>query len=126
MTPEHFDWAVERRIRKIRAVLSNKGKEYASETDRMHNFKVAARFDGSTPERALWGMLLKHLVSVKDQVDALDRLPVDHMPDLPRWQEKLGDAINYLVLLEGLIWERVDREFDHHIQNQPAVEVNNA
>jgi hypothetical protein len=49
------------------------------------------------------GMLCKHLVSIFDLVHDLD---TDVMSPLAQWSEKLGDAGNYLLLLEALVVER--------------------
>ena len=98
-TPE-FNKIVTDRMSKIELVLAGKAAEYATE-DRLHNFKTAAIIDGITPKRALWGMFMKHFVSVQDM--ALDRRGASvEMVD-----EKIGDAINYLVLLEAVIKEEL-------------------
>lgn len=80
-----------------------KEAEYASNGDRFHNFKVAASIDGETPERALWGMWKKHLVSVKDIIDGttLNNVPPDALVT-----EKIGDTIVYMLLLKGMLDER--------------------
>jgi hypothetical protein len=64
---------------------------------------VAGLISGSTPEKALWGLAMKHLVSIVDIVDGLEagRVPAVALSD-----EKLGDMINYLILLEALLAER--------------------
>lgn len=92
-----FNNVLESRILKIREVLSSKGREYASDSDRFYNFHVASRVMGCSPRKALWGMALKHLVSVIDLVD--ERIPDSYV------DEKIGDMVNYLILLEGLILE---------------------
>lgn len=107
MQAKDFNAVVDSRIGFIRSILTQKGKEYATEFDRLHNFKVAARFNGRTPELALWGMMVKHLVSIYDLIDGIDAERGTYRPDAAMWHEKLGDAINYLILLEGLITERV-------------------
>jgi hypothetical protein len=86
-------------------VLSHKDKEYSSDADRLHNFKAAGRMSGCSPEMALWGMFAKHLVSVKDEIDKMDGNP-QYAPPSTWADEKIGDCINYLHLLEGLIAER--------------------
>ncbi len=101
MLSEKFNEILEERIGKIRSIVAEKGKEYAHDHDMLHNFKIAARIDNETPQKALWGMFKKHLVSIMDLVN----LP--YIPDKKLRDEKLGDAINYLILLEA-IWE--DRE----------------
>lgn len=99
-----FDTIVERRINKIKEVLSSKAKEYATESDRFHNFRVAGRIHGCSPERALKGMMIKHEVSVLDLIDLCDTNPDNLTIEIV--EEKIGDNINYLILLEGLLKER--------------------
>jgi hypothetical protein len=112
MTAEVFGVLLQERILQMRAVLGVKAKEYASSTDRLHNFKTAAtlpcaergyNMGSETPGQALMGMLRKHWVSVMDMVNghAEDVQYTDKQID-----EKIGDAINYLVLLEALLKER--------------------
>lgn len=104
MDNKTFNAIVEERIEVIKKVLASKATEYAR-GDRLSNFKTAGRLDDESPERALWGMFKKHIVSVKDLIDDIEagRPP---MP-WPVWQEKLTDMVNYPILLEGLIKERL-------------------
>jgi len=96
MNQKEFDELLNIRITKIKDVLQSKGTGYSFNNDRLHNFKVAARITGQTPFQALWGMALKHLVSVEDLIEG--RVENHrHLID-----EKLGDLINYLILLEAL------------------------
>lgn len=99
-----FTLLVDKRLNHCAQTLVKKGKEYASVTDRLHNFKVAARVNDTTPEKALWGMYTKHLVSVMDLVE----YPGDATAELII--EKIGDSINYMVLLEALLIERIHNE----------------
>ena len=103
MNNTDFETVVVGRLAKIQLVMANKAVESSSDRDRLHDFKVAARISGSTPEKALWGMAMKHLVSVTDILDAVEggRVPAPALVD-----EKLGDMINYLILLETLLVER--------------------
>jgi len=97
-----FTTVVSERINKIQATLCSKAKEYASDSDRLHNFKVAAKLSSTieTPEQALFGMLRKHLVSV---IDIIDNTAKNVFPSVGLRDEKIGDAINYLILLEALL-----------------------
>lgn len=104
MTEERFNQVVTARCEKIQQILAHKAKEYAM-GDRLHNFKVAARRRGVTPERALMGMKEKHSVSIEDIVDDLDK---HNLTSLDTIEEKIGDEINYLILLEALLKERHD------------------
>lgn len=111
MTNQEFEKVLQRRLSEIRKVLESKAEEYAhsvqtptmlGETDRLYNFKRAAQITGETPEKALMGMFMKHLVSVFDLVEGkLERTPI-------MVGEKIGDAINYLILLEALFTEDWD------------------
>lgn len=102
MTSKEFDTILTRRLSATRAVLASKAKEYAGPEDRLHNFKHAAAMLRTTPAKALAGMMSKHLVSVLDIVsaDAAGRSPTRATLD-----EKIGDAVNYLILLEAVLTE---------------------
>lgn len=79
--------------------LMQKAKEYATDGDRLHNFKVAAAVQGVTPMQALAGMMAKHTVSVYDMVGTGESYP------LSLWEEKIKDSINYLFLLWAMVQE---------------------
>lgn len=103
MLQAKFEEILQERIGEIRRVLGLKAAEYVRDDDRLSNFKRAAAMLQISPEAALMGMLSKHLVSIMDMVDDVS-LEIAH----PRaaWNEKIGDAINYLVLLDALLQER--------------------
>lgn len=106
MTKKDFNEVIEKRISLIRSTLASKGGEYTSEEDAFESFKTIAQglslHDDST--KVLWELLTKHLYSVKRMVES----PI--VPEEALVKEKIGDAINYLILLEGLFME--DIEFD--------------
>ena len=83
--------------------LLQKAKEYATNGDRLHNFKVAAAVQGITPMQALAGMTAKHTVSVYDMTGTGENYPVD------LWEEKIKDSINYLFLLWALVQEEKEQ-----------------
>jgi len=102
MTGDKFDDLLARRLRLIEGTLGAKAAEYATAADRLHNFKRAAAVTGQHPAQACVGMMVKHLVSVLDIVDAsaAGRAAAADLID-----EKVGDAINYLILLEAILKE---------------------
>lgn len=103
MTHAEFEEVLSAKIERIRRVMLAKSADYARGADKLHNFKAAAEMDGITPEQAAKGMLLKHWQSLRDLIDDMDRSvywPLSH------WQEKLDDAVNYLILIEALVIER--------------------
>lgn len=101
MNTADFNKIIDSRIQKCLDVLCKKADEYATD-DRLHNFKVAAELQGCTPIRALSGMMCKHTVSVYDLINDFEE-----GKDIPLelWEEKIGDSINYLLLLTALIHE---------------------
>lgn len=101
MTTEEFNKAIDERITMCLDTLIVKAKEYATD-DRLHNFKVAAKIQNCTPITALGGMMCKHTVSVYDLINDFEsgvKVPVE------LWDEKIGDSINYLLLLSAMIRE---------------------
>lgn len=84
-----------------REILQKKTKEYTGgDTDRLGAFKAAAALQHTTPERALAGMLAKHIVSLYDM--CFD----DGMSfDAGTWDEKITDSLNYLFLLKAIVKE---------------------
>lgn len=102
MNAQDFTKLVDARCASIQTILTSKAKEYASDVDRLHNFKYAGERLRCTPEKALIGMMEKHSVSVIDMVNDCEKYNYSHA----YIEEKIGDHINYLVLLEALLKER--------------------
>ena len=106
MIASKFNEVTERRIKMCLDMLGVKSAEYATE-DRLHNFKVAAEIQNCTPVKALGGMMCKHTVSVYDLINDFEagkEIPIE------LWNEKIGDSINYLLLLTALVEESRNRE----------------
>jgi hypothetical protein len=101
MNHKEFNKILNERISSIKSTLASKGNEYGA-VDRLHNFKVAAHIDDETPLQSAWGMFKKHLVSIMDIKDGLQH-PTPEMVE-----EKFGDAINYLILMEAIIKETLE------------------
>ena len=88
-------------------MLIDKNEEYAeANEDRLEAFKHAAAFERSTPQRALMGMLTKHLISleVMTEKEKITAYPMN------KWGEKITDALNYILLLGALVREAYDEE----------------
>ena len=106
MTREDFSRRVEKRIDLVRQTLLTKHKEYAKDDNVFRNFDEAAgglSLHGSSAE-VLWSYMTKHLVSIKDIV--ADNKPVDAAVV----SEKIGDVINYLILLEAMLNEQGEKD----------------
>jgi len=118
MNHKEFDKLLDGIIKRITTVLSTKSNEYSTDSDKLWNFKRAGAMLSCTPEKALVGMWTKHIISILDIVDELDSkcgtnkdcFPAfDMIAYMEKIEEKIGDAINYLILLEALIRERYKR-----------------
>ena len=97
MTIKDFNKLVETQCERIKATLTMKQSEYNFSGDRFDSFKKAALLENTTPERVLEGYLTKHIISLYDMLNSEEKFSKE------RWEEKLGDSINYLVLLRGLL-----------------------
>jgi hypothetical protein len=106
MTHDEFSKILYSRLQDIEQRLASKAKEYATE-DRLHNFKQAAKLKSESPGEALLGMLVKHWVSVMDMTKSFTEDPW-FVPTLEQVNEKFGDVICYMILLEALIKERIN------------------
>lgn len=102
MNAKDFNEIVYNRMDWCEQILLVKGEEYSREGDRLWNFKSAGRKRNKHPAEALLDMKVKHDVSVDDIVDDLKRGVIQPKEFIA---EKIGDSIDYLLLLEGLIEE---------------------
>jgi hypothetical protein len=104
MTELEFENLVNERLNKIKSTLVTKGQEYRRNNDPLHNFNKAARLGNTTREKALWGFALKHYVSFMDILDDIEK---GDLPSESAVDEKIGDLINYLILAEASIKEKL-------------------
>ncbi len=102
MDPAYFNDIVGKQIAICQETLGLKAEEYATGTDRLHNFRVAAALEGESLRKSLTGMMAKHTVSIYDMCST------DDAYSLPAWEEKIKDHINYLLLLRAVIQEEFD------------------
>ncbi len=103
MTVKEFNEIVLKRVAKTCDTLEAKKHHYANDADRMHNFKVMAALQGNTPQESLLGVAVKHWFSVREMVAEFAK--TGRVPSQEVLDEKLGDAVCYLFLLEGLFAE---------------------
>ncbi len=107
MTNDAFNQVVKNVMNKCGNTLIKKGQEYAADdADRLINFKRGAGLTGETPEKVASDYMLKHIVSIYDLIER-------GVTDEAIWDEKCGDAINYLILIRALIAEK-------NAEKQPA------
>lgn len=104
MTIERFNEIIQQQLRKTADLLTQKGNEYAPNVDRLAAFKQAADLQQISVPEALGGMLAKHIVSIYQMLHDAS-LYTDE-----KWDEKINDAINYLLLLKACIAEEEGEE----------------
>lgn len=117
MIASDFEAIFEHQVKQSREVLLAKAREYATDNDRLSNFKKAAVLTGGTPEQALWGFLAKHLISLTEMVSDEE----DH--SIPMWEEKIGDAINYLILLRAQVQETANSRASTNIMSDSTISL---
>ena len=93
-----FEQTLANRIEQIQVTLGEKAAQYQRGGNRYHNFDKGAALTGQTPEQVLWGMALKHVIALDDYIRDLPERDMSQ----EQWEEKIGDIIIYLILLEGL------------------------
>ncbi len=105
MIQTEFNHVIYDQMERCEDMLVAKGAEYApdvtrdSDLDRLAHFKKAAVIMNTTPKVALMGMLSKHLVSVSDMCTDGKEYSIS------KWDEKITDSINYLLILRAIIEE---------------------
>lgn len=94
MTNSEFNSAIDGIHANSLSVLLQRNGNYAKGSDdALHNFKVGADIDGSTPAQAAWGYMTKHLVALRDKIKRNDFYDLDDL------KEKCTDIINYTAII---------------------------
>ena len=114
METYEFNEVVRRRCQLINQVLDKKAEGYAR-GDRLSNFKKAGKCLSKSPEEVCMGLMIKQFVCVTEIVcDA----PNSKKIALTHIDEKIGDTINYLILLEALLHERYGYKANTEIRDR--------
>ena len=110
MNQTEFDQVVKHRIVKIQNILTTKAGEYARHGDRLRNFKNIGTFTEDCPEKALLMQVVKHFNALKDFINEITVNEPHGCREYPYWDEKIGDVITFMILLEALILERLGNQ----------------
>ena len=108
MTRKQFvEDVVQRRVQLIQDVLQNKNEEYAGKEDVFKAFTEALPLSfHDTKQAVAWEFMVKHLQSIKVIIE--ERAKTGKLPNEKLLEEKIGDAINYLILIEGMFKEEFE------------------
>lgn len=99
-----MDSIIKYRLMSIDNILNKKALEYVRNNDRLHNFNVGADLENKTREDVLHSFFLKHYISY---LDMLSDIREGKLPSHDYVNEKIGDMINYLVLQEASIKQKI-------------------
>ena len=102
MYHHQFDSIIANTLDAAHNMLTRKSEGYSNESDRLHNFRTGAALNGISMEQVCWGMATKHIISIRDMVMSGESYSAEI------WDEKLGDAINYLAILKAITVETND------------------
>lgn len=104
MIQEDFDAIVANRFATCKKVLGSKTGQYASKKDRLHNFKLGALLIRQTPAQYAMELATKHIVAVSDKL-VNNEVMTDAFVT-----EKIGDIINYMLLIEAINQEKLEKK----------------
>ena len=94
---DKYKSCIEETIKMCTDVLLKKNKEYADDIHPFHNFQIAAELQNTTLIKALAGMMAKHTSSIYDMCNSKKEYPLE------KWNEKIVDHINYLLILRAMV-----------------------
>ena len=94
---DKYKSCIEETIEMCTDVLLKKNKEYADDIHPFHNFQIAAELQNTTLIKALAGMMAKHTSSIYDMCNSKKEYPLE------KWNEKIVDHINYLLILRAMV-----------------------
>jgi len=103
-----FNGLLDRRMSELRVQLVNAGVKYGTEEDRFHNFNREAEIQRISREKSLVGNMSKELVGVLDMVDNFGKV----IPSEAEVDEKGGNVIKYMLLLEAMMKEDIYEAMD--------------
>lgn len=105
---EEFQKIIQETADKSLDVLKSKNASYNT-SDPLGSFKLAAKIQKTTPVAALMGMLAKHTVSIYDMAHS------KNVYSEAVWDEKIGDHINYLLMLKALAYEMglIEKDYEY-------------
>lgn len=99
MTDNPMMAAIYEQMRRCESILAEKFKDYGNHEDPFWHFNRAAELLEQTPQQVLMTLFSKHLTCIVEM--AKD----PHASSSARWEEKITDAINYLLILSAMVGE---------------------
>ncbi len=108
MNRKDFNEHVEKCFDRSRNVMVKKGAEYSGDEEVFHNFNNSIGISlHKTNVGVAWEYLTKHMQSVKDIVISIEKDGTLGKVNQELLDEKFGDIMNYYLLIEGMIKEKL-------------------
>jgi hypothetical protein len=104
---QEFEKRVNDTLEKIKLLLITKGKEYRRENNPFHNFERGSLMTNEPREKVLKGFLLKHIISVDDIINDLDK---GVLPQEAKVEEKYNDILVYYLIQKCMILDRLENK----------------
>lgn len=101
-----YNAAINAQIERCKKILTIKGGEYADDCDPFETFKVAAAIQNTDIFKALGGMMAKHTASIYHMIGDMNPM----VYSLEKWDEKITDHINYLLILSAMVHDAYENE----------------
>lgn len=103
MNEEQFNKFLEGELSRIREVMTIKST-YRTPENVFHNFDTGATIENKSREEIIWGMAIKHFISIQDIRRGLKE---GKLPTKETLDEKYTDLINYLLLEKASIESKI-------------------
>ena len=101
MTKEEFDNFLSTVFNRTIKMFNIKRNEYACDDDVFRSFRLGTGFSiHDEPSQVAYEYLCKHLESIRTMVKNSENIETEYI------EEKIGDAMNYLVIIDGLLKEK--------------------
>lgn len=103
MRIDKFNNVIKLQVEQCLDTLTNKSIEYNKDSnERLDCFKRAANLSGTTVLEAVAGMMMKHTISIYQMIND------GKTHSLDKWNEKITDHINYLLILWAAILDEAE------------------
>lgn len=115
MNSEEFNQHVQKVFDRTSKVLLKKTDEYATNDNVFHVFDNATGLSLHNVNTSVaWEMAIKHLQSIKDILRNVEYKNFEKLNEA-LIDEKFGDFINYLILIEGMLKQKINNQSTHFI-----------
>lgn len=101
--------------------LREKQQEYAEDDgDCLAQFRQAGELQGCSPESALLGMAVKHVVALFDLVRKGEK--AKNVVNSEKWEEYIGDIVVYMLILNEMVIDTFPRSDSVMVKERQATQ----